>query len=132
VRHFRHATRRWHWEIPRGFGEPGTDAAASARRELDEEIGAEAAKLVPLGGVHVDTGGTTNRTELFAAPLTEVPGPPPPDAVAEGIDEIRLVTAAELAGMIATGEISDSFTLAAYARAVVLGLLSPPDPAARP
>src|SRR6185312_2069263 len=39
LNHFRHATRRWHLEIPRGFGEPGLSGEENARRELEEEIG---------------------------------------------------------------------------------------------
>jgi len=46
----------------------------------------------------------------------------------EGIDGTRLVTPAELTAMLANGEITDSFLLAAYAFATARGLFAA-DPA---
>jgi ADP-ribose pyrophosphatase len=61
IRHFRHATRTWHIEIPRGFGEKDSSNEENAQRELHEEIGAKISHLVPLGRAKVDpfvkTGG---------------------------------------------------------------------------
>jgi ADP-ribose pyrophosphatase len=120
VRHFRHGSRRWHWEIPRGFAEPGADGAATARTELVEEIGVRADR-VRLLGVLDDDG---EPAEIYAAEI-DAAGP---DAVlqaeaVEGIDEIRLVTIAELTRMVAEREITDAFALAAYAFAVAAGLV---------
>ncbi|HEX2195970.1 MAG TPA: NUDIX domain-containing protein, partial [Actinomycetota bacterium] len=39
VRHFRHATRSRHWEIPRGFWIEGLTGEQVARQELEEELG---------------------------------------------------------------------------------------------
>src|SRR5919204_1099346 len=36
---FRHATRRWELETPRGRRETGVSAAEAARKEIDEELG---------------------------------------------------------------------------------------------
>lgn len=56
VRHFRHADRQWHWEVPRGFGEPGEQGDVTARREAEEELGCPARELIHLGAMEADTG----------------------------------------------------------------------------
>jgi ADP-ribose pyrophosphatase len=122
VRHFRHSTRGWHLEVPRGFGTSGATAEEDVRRELLEEIGVEARRLESLGVVHPDTGGHGAGVHLFYAEIAE-----PPRAVDtdEGIEAVRLVPPAELGRLIRDGEISDGFTMAAYLRAVLRGLLPP-------
>ncbi|WEV26700.1 NUDIX hydrolase [Streptomyces sp. 71268] len=167
VEHYRHATRAWHWEVPRGMGEPGATGADSAARELREEIGARATELVPLGDVHPDTGLLGSRVELFAARIPhpapgeavshargdgrhdgdgrehpedgedgsdvhEYGGQPYPGArdVAEGIRRMMTVSYADLEGMIASGAVTDAFTIAAYTRARLAGLLDTPVPPA--
>ncbi|HEX2256117.1 MAG TPA: NUDIX domain-containing protein [Afifellaceae bacterium] len=118
IRQFRHATRRWHWEFPRGGrdGEPGEAAAA---REIEEEIGARVTRIEPLGLVHGATHVLANAVALYLADI-EAFGEP---QRSEGIAEIRLMGGEELAGMIREGEITDAFTIAAFARARLRGLL---------
>jgi ADP-ribose pyrophosphatase len=120
VRHFRHSTRDWHWEIPRGFGAPDSDPAADARRELLEEIGVEASALHDLGVTFPDTGATGTPVQLFYAEIVDTPVASDPE---EGIDDVRTVSASEFAAMIRDETISDGFTLNAYARAVLRGFL---------
>jgi len=127
VRHFRHATRNWQWELPRGFGLPGTDPADDARRELRDEIGVEAAKLHELGTIYPDTGMTAAAVRLFLAEVTEEPWAADR---AEGITEIREVSPEELAGLIRDESIKDGFTITAYTRAVLRGHLDFSGPAA--
>ncbi|HEY3687400.1 MAG TPA: NUDIX hydrolase [Streptosporangiaceae bacterium] len=119
VRHFRHAPRAWLWEAPRGFAEPGEEPARTAERELAEELGLAARTLTHLGTVHPDTGISAAAVEVF---LAAVDGPPVPDA-AEGIDDVRRVSPAELGEWIADGRVSDGFTLSACALARARGLL---------
>lgn len=64
--HFRHATRSWHLEIPRGFGLPTMSSEENARRELYEEIGSSTATLHYLGRAHADTGMSTDCNEFFS------------------------------------------------------------------
>jgi ADP-ribose pyrophosphatase len=66
IRHFRHATRGWHLEIPRGFG-VDRDAEVSARRELTEEIGAADIRLMSLGGIYPDAGADSSQVSMFYA-----------------------------------------------------------------
>lgn len=119
IRHFRHPSRRWHWEIPRGAIDPGHSAEQTARIELREEIEAEAETLVPLGAVHGSTALISGDVSLFFATVT-APGKSP---LGEGISGCRTVTIAEIETMILQSEITDSFTLAAVLRARLAGLI---------
>jgi ADP-ribose pyrophosphatase len=119
IRHFRHATRDWHLEIPRGFSMEAS-SEEDAKRELEEEINATASRLTPLGQVHPDTGMSSGLVALFYAEL-EAYGYPETD---EAITEIFLIPLLDFERMIRENEITDGFTLAAYARAKALGLFS--------
>ncbi|MFJ8582533.1 NUDIX hydrolase [Micromonospora sp. NPDC093277] len=119
VEHFRHATRRWHLEAPRGFGEPGVPAEEQAARELREEIGAIDARLVDLGVLNPDTGTSTDEVRLFLAEVRTVGEP----EEREGIRAVRLCRPTEVGELIRDGVINDSFTIAAWSRAFLRGLL---------
>jgi len=116
---FRHATRSWHWEIPRGFGEPGVGAEAQAHKEIAEETGGVVSELVDLGLYYNNTGLEGNPVYLFLARLETV-GQPETTA---GIDTMRWTPLDELEQMIACAEITDGFTIAAYTRAKLNGLI---------
>jgi ADP-ribose pyrophosphatase len=119
LRHFRHATRTWHREIPRGFGEPGVAPAALAVAELREEIGAEVSRLEDLGVFHSNTGTTADHVWLFRAELSSIGEP----QLSEGISGIERLVPGDVAAAIAAGEITDSFTMGAFTRAWLRGLL---------
>lgn len=118
IEHFRHATRSWQWEVPRGFATPGMEPGANAAKELREEIGAVALEIVPLGELHPDTGVTADRVSLFAARI-EALGPLD---TAEGIRSSVTVPFAEAEAMVADGRITDAFTIAVLMRARLAGL----------
>lgn len=119
LRHFRHATRRDHLEIPRGYGCVGVNAEDSARRELLEEIGGRARQLFPLGALTWNSGLSNGAADLFFAELNEIGQP----ERAEGVMDILLLEPRRVEEMIASGEIADSFTLGAWARARLRGLV---------
>jgi ADP-ribose pyrophosphatase len=119
IRHFRHATRTWHLEIPRGFGEKGLSGAENARRELQEEISAEILSVSSLGEIYLNTGITSECVELFFAELESFGE----FDVQEGITQLLPVDVYEFERMISENEITDSFTLAAYTRAKLRKLL---------
>lgn len=119
IRQFRHATRTQHLEVPRGFGEPGVSAADQARAELREEIQAEADSLVELGSFHSNTGDSSGSTELFLANIHDFGQP----QESEGITDIVLKEPKRVAELIRDGEITDSFTIGAFTRAWLRGLL---------
>jgi len=126
LRQFRHASRTWHWEIPRGFGDPGERGAETARRELFEELGVPVSELVHLGPLHSDSGLVAGTDQLYLARLagTGIASDPGPGPHAEGIDAYRAVSPAELRDLLADRRVTDAYTLAAYALATARGLLT--------
>ncbi len=119
TRQFRHGARRWMLEVPRGGIDAGSTAEETARNELHEEIGAEAGELIPLGYVHGSANVYYNGAHLFFARLSSIGTP----QLAEAISEIRQVTVAEFETMLLAGEITDSFTVAAFCHARLRGLI---------
>jgi len=116
---YRHPTRSWSYEIPRGFGEPNVKAEEQAENEIREEVGGEIDELVDLGIYHSNTGLEGNKVKLFYAKLKSIGKP----ALEEGIESILWVSLPELEKMIANAEITDGFTIAAYTRAKLRQLL---------
>ncbi len=130
LRHFRHAERGWHWEIPRGFGSPGEDSASTARRELQEEVGCEASDLTHLGPMSPDTGLRAGRDQLYLAHVDAATfqDGANPGAREEGIEGCRALSVKEFEDMLLSGRISDAYTLAAYGLARARGLLAEASP----
>ena len=106
-------------EIPRGFGTKGLSSEENARRELEEEIGATISRLVSLGQTYPNTGMTSECDELFFAEV-ELYGNV---EIEEAITDILPTPVSEFERMIRDNEITDGFTLAAYVRAKLKGLL---------
>jgi ADP-ribose pyrophosphatase len=119
VRHFRHATRRWMLEVPRGGVEPGQSPDAVVRAELEEEIGGLVSSVTRMGFLHGTTSLHANGAHLYFAELASVGEP----QIGEGIASIEQRTVAEFEDMLIQGEILDSFTVAAYTHARLRGLL---------
>ena len=119
------------WEFPAGQidenGEP-SDALIreTALRELREESGHELApggELIPLGLFFSSPGVMDEHTYLFVArPVVPSPNGTEHEAT-EAIAECRAFTPAELRQMVASGEIRDANTLAAFARMTAMGIL---------
>jgi ADP-ribose pyrophosphatase len=119
MRQFRHSTRSWHWEIPRGFGEPNTLPEENARKEVQEEIEGEIAQLINLGLYHSNTGIEGCNVQLFFAQLESV-GTTNQD---EGIESYKLLEIGKVEEMIRDAEITDGFTIAAFTRAKLRNLI---------
>jgi len=119
LRHFRHASRDWRLEIPRGFGEDGQSSEENARRELMEEINATPRELIALGSLEADSGLSGDVTDLFLAFLDGYGA----GEAAEAISDVLPVSIEELERLIADGRIIDGYTIAAFARARLRGLV---------
>lgn len=100
VRQYRPALERFTWELPAGMTDPGEDPADTCRRELMEETGYPAVAVHALGSYAPCTARLSNRLHSFFVET----GPRDTRQKAEAGIEQRLVTAAELAGMIGSGE----------------------------
>jgi ADP-ribose pyrophosphatase len=119
LRHFRHPTRQFHWEAPRGAIEPGQTPEQAVAAELMEEVQASASAIRPLGRMYGATGFMGIAVLLYAAEIGGI------GAVArgEGIVEGRFFAPAQLHAMLQAGELTDSFTLGLLLHAKVQGLL---------
>lgn len=129
VRQERVPIRTTIWEFPAGQIENPNEPEAirlTAARELREEAGYQLAPggtLTPLGHFFPSSGFTDEHSHLFLAhPVVPHPEGSEHDP-GEAITECRAFTAAELRAMIASGEICDANTLAAFARMTAMGLL---------
>ncbi len=67
IRQFRPAVEKYVYEIPAGRLEPGENGKACIARELQEEIGYQAAKITPLGAVYSSVGFCNEQIHLFVA-----------------------------------------------------------------
>jgi ADP-ribose pyrophosphatase len=119
LHHFRHATRKWHYEIPKGYGEPNISNEDQATIEIREEVGGEINDMVDLGTVFCNTGIEGNPINLFYANLSKIGEL----EIQSGIDGILWVSKFDLEDMIKSNEIDDSFTIVAFTRARLRGLL---------
>lgn len=67
IKIWRHATGSWEFELPRGAPEPGEKSLETASRELREEVGFSAEKIISVGNVNPDSGVLTATIEVFIA-----------------------------------------------------------------
>jgi len=119
LNNFRHATRSWHYEFPRGFGEPNKTAKYQAQEEIKEETGSNIKSLIDLGSYHNNTGMEGNEVQLFYAKLASIGKPDK----ASGIESFHWVTTTELEKLIRDDTITDGFTIAAYTKAKLQGII---------
>jgi ADP-ribose diphosphatase len=116
---FRHGTRRWHLEAPRGsFSGVGTPMQ-EAERELVEEIGARPIALEDLGELHSTTGCLDELHRLYLARIESLGAADRHEA----IESIQVLTVASVQQSIAEGVITDGPTLALFLRARLRGYL---------
>lgn len=91
---FRHATRCWELEIPRGMVEEGETAENAAKREVLEETGLVVEDLVYLGGMPPDSGMTNAIVSIFMAEINKQTEAKPEES--EAIASIVTLTVNEL------------------------------------
>jgi len=116
---FRHGTRRWHVEAPRGsFSGVGT-RRDEAERELFEEIGARPIELIDLGELHSTTGCLDEEHQLYLARIEALGAADRHEA----IESIKVLPIPAVERMIADGQITDGPTLALFLRARLRGYL---------
>jgi ADP-ribose pyrophosphatase len=110
LRQFRHAADGYLWEIPAGRLEPGEAPEICARRELREEAGMTAGRVIPLVPILTTPGFTDELIHLFVAHnLSSVPTAREPDEFME-VHEVRW---SEVGRRIRQGQVRDAKTLVA-------------------
>jgi 8-oxo-dGTP pyrophosphatase MutT (NUDIX family) len=117
IRQFRHAAGGWIWELPAGKLEPDEPPLETARRELIEEAGCEAADWLPLGAYVASPGVFTETVHLFMA--RNLRAAKIAHEAAELI-EIHWIPLAEACQRALSGELVDGKTVVGLLRAQAL------------
>lgn len=112
VRQYRHGTEEISLEIPGGIVDDGESPIESARRELLEETGYEAAEIVEIGVVAPNPAIQNNRCHSFLAKNVRRVRKQALD-LAEEID-VELVDPSDIPVLIASGAISHALVVAAF------------------
>jgi len=119
VRQYRYVARRATWEMPTGGVHAVETLEEAAQRELAEEIGYRATRLIPVSTYHTSKGVLDETAHLFLADGLS-PAESPPDET-EFID-VRPFPFDDVLRMVLNGEIVDSMTIVA----VLLAARRPP------
>jgi len=114
VGQYRYVARGFYWEMPTGALHTGESLEEAAQRELSEEAGVEAGRLVKLSDFHTSKSILQEVAHLYLAedlrPASRAPDP------TEFIER-RAFAFTEVVAMVERGEIKDSMTVVAVLHA---------------
>lgn len=105
LRQYRYAAGGVIYEVPAGIIEPGESWDECARRELEEEAGVRAGRLVRLTTIHTTPGFTNERIHLYAA-LDLKPGRANTDT--DEFLEVKRMPLSRAVDLVRSGEVSDA------------------------
>ncbi|MCI0547379.1 MAG: NUDIX hydrolase [Candidatus Rokubacteria bacterium] len=114
VGQYRYVARGFYWEMPTGAVHPGEALEETAQRELAEEAGHEAGRLVKLCEFHPSKSILHEVAHLYLAEDLRPAAQPPDDT--EFIER-RAFPFAEVVDMVERSEIVDSMTVVAVLHA---------------
>ena len=117
VGQYRYVARDYYWEMPTGGQHAGETLEEAAQRELSEEAGYEAGRLVKLCDFHTSKSILREVAHLYLAEDLR-PATRPPDRT-EFIER-RIFPFREVLEMVERGEIKDSMTVIAVLHAARL------------
>jgi ADP-ribose pyrophosphatase len=110
IRQYRYVARQVTWEMPTGGVHPGESVGEAAQRELAEEIGYSAGRLIPVSTYHTSKSVLDETAHLFLG--EEIVKHELPRDKTEFID-VRPFPFEEALRMVLSGEILDSMTIIA-------------------
>lgn len=114
VRQYRYVARRMTWEMPTGGVHAGESIEEAAQRELSEEVGYRAGRLIHACTYHTSKSVVDETAHLFLGEAMEKLTLPADDT--EFI-EVRPFPFQEALRMVLSGEIVDSMTIIAVLHA---------------
>lgn len=117
VGQYRYPLKAYSWEIPEGGGKITVPPLETAKRELKEETGIEAAHWEQILEMHLSNSVTDERAIVFlATDLTE--GTSCPDETE--VLSIRKISLVDALQMVERAEITDAISVAALLKAALL------------
>lgn len=120
LRQYRYAAGGVIYEVPAGIMEPGESWEECARRELEEEAGVRAGRLVRMTTIHTTPGFTNEEIHLYAA-FDLAPGEARADS--DEFLEVMRMPLSDALDLVQRREISDAKSLVTllYAARFLLG-----------
>jgi ADP-ribose pyrophosphatase len=115
VGQYRYVAGGFYWEMPTGGVRPGEAEEAAVQRELAEEAGYEAARLVKLCSFHSSKSVVDETAHIY---LAEELRPVRRDGDETEFIEVRPFPLDEVIRMVETSEIRDSMTVIAVLHAL--------------
>ena len=110
IRQYRYVARRVTWEMPTGGVHPGESIEEAAQRELAEEVGYRAGRLVHVSTYHTSKSVMDETAHLFLGEeMVQVALPPDETEFIE----VRPFSFDEALRMVLSGEIVDGMTIIA-------------------
>jgi 8-oxo-dGTP pyrophosphatase MutT (NUDIX family) len=117
VGQYRYPLKAWSWEIPEGGGHLAVAPVETAKRELKEETGIEAAHWEQILEMHLSNSVSDERAIIFLATgLTE--GTSCPDETE--VLTIRKIPLSDAIQMVERSEITDAMSVAGLLKAALL------------
>jgi ADP-ribose pyrophosphatase len=98
---FRHATRSWEIELPRGLVNAGETAEDAAKREASEETGRSIGAIRLLGKIPPDSGVVSIEVPIFIAQVASVDAQQQEET--EAIEDVLELSIAEIKKAFAEG-----------------------------
>lgn len=114
------------WEIPEGGADPGEPPEACAARELREETGLTAARLIPIFKMALSNSSTDERAVVFLATGLKAGAAAPDDTEALAYKRMPFRAALDLA---LSGAMTDAMTVAGLLRAHHMAVTGEIEPA---
>jgi len=105
LKQYRHALKKYIWEIPAGTMDPGEEVIGCAKRELIEETGYSGGKWHLLGEITPVPGYSNERIYIFLAAQLQPAGQ---HLDADELLHVEEVEFSEALDMIGAGEIQDA------------------------
>lgn len=111
---YRYLFKDYSWEIPRGFVDKEETPLQAAKRELREEAGLVAKRLIKLGTLRLSVGTVDEEATIFLAQINIIPKNLSHE---DEISEVKRFTIKKVLEMINNSHLIDGLTVGAILKA---------------